>query len=219
MDHAAHQQHHEPSPTAATTTHAAGHDRHEGHSVAMFRDKFWLSLVLTVPTVLLSPEVAGWIGYSIPSIPGIEYVPAILGTVIFLYGGMVFIRGAQGELADRTARDDDPHLAGHHRLVRDLVGRHARLLRGRDLVGTRHPDHDHAARPLARDALDRPGARCPRRPRGTPARYGRAGHRQRHRGGADRRPPRQRHRPGPPRCAGARRTAWSSRARPTSTSR
>jgi Cu2+-exporting ATPase len=80
---------------------AAGHDRHEGHSVAMFRDKFWLSLALTIPTVLLSPEVGGWIGYTIPSIPGIEYVPAILGTIIFFYGGMVFIRGAQGELADR----------------------------------------------------------------------------------------------------------------------
>jgi Cu2+-exporting ATPase len=76
---------------------AAGHDRHEGHSVAMFRDKFGLSLALTIPTVLLSAEVAGWIGYTIPSIPGIEYLPDILGTVIFVYGGLVFIRGAQGE--------------------------------------------------------------------------------------------------------------------------
>jgi Cu2+-exporting ATPase len=103
MDHAAHQQHQGPPPTAAAhhEGHAAGHDRHAGHSVAMFRDKFWLSLTLTIPTVLLSPEVAGWIGYTIPSIAGIEYVPAILGTIIFLYGGMVFIRGAQGELADR----------------------------------------------------------------------------------------------------------------------
>ena len=101
MDHAAHQQHHEPSAVAAASAHAAGHDRHEGHSVAMFRDKFWLSLALTVPTVLLSPEVAGWIGYSIPSLPWIEYYPAILGTAIFLYGGLVFLRGARGELADR----------------------------------------------------------------------------------------------------------------------
>ena len=103
MDHAAHQQHHEPAPTAAAhhEGHAAGHDRHAGHSVAMFRDKFWLSLALTIPTVLLSPEVAGWFGYTIPTFPGIEYVPAILGTIIFLYGGLVFIRGAQGELADR----------------------------------------------------------------------------------------------------------------------
>jgi Cu2+-exporting ATPase len=67
----------------------------------MFRDKFWLSLALTIPVVLLSPEVAEWLGYTIPAIPWIEYVPAILGTVVFLYGGLVFLRGARGELADR----------------------------------------------------------------------------------------------------------------------
>src|SRR6187431_2603674 len=103
MDHAAHQQHHEQPPTAAAHQegHAAGHDRHEGHSVAMFRDKLWLSLALTIPVVLLSHDIQEWLGYSIPMFPGIEYVPAILGTIIFFYGGMVFIRGARGELADR----------------------------------------------------------------------------------------------------------------------
>jgi P-type Cu2+ transporter len=80
---------------------AGGHDRHEGHSVAMFRDKFWLSLALTIPVVLLSRDIQEWVGYSIPMIPGIEYLPAILGTIVFFYGGLVFIRGAQGELADR----------------------------------------------------------------------------------------------------------------------
>jgi Cu2+-exporting ATPase len=102
MDHHDHEM---TAPAASAPVehdmHAAGHDRHEGHSVAMFRDKFWLSLALTVPTVFLSPEVAGWLGYTIPSIPGIEYLPAILGTVIFFYGGLVFLRGARGELADR----------------------------------------------------------------------------------------------------------------------
>jgi Cu2+-exporting ATPase len=82
-------------------TGAGGHDRHEGHSVAMFRDKFWLSLALTIPVVLLSHDVQTWLGYQIPPFPGVEYVPAILGTIIFLYGGLVFLRGAQGELADR----------------------------------------------------------------------------------------------------------------------
>jgi Cu2+-exporting ATPase len=67
----------------------------------MFRDKFWLSLALTIPVVFLSDDIQEWFGYTIPTVPGIEYVPAILGTIIFLYGGMVFIRGAQGELADR----------------------------------------------------------------------------------------------------------------------
>ena len=80
---------------------AGGHDKHAGHSVAMFRDKFWLSLALTIPVVLLSHDIQEWFGYSIPMFPGIEYVPAILGTIVFLYGGLVFIRGAQGELADR----------------------------------------------------------------------------------------------------------------------
>jgi P-type Cu2+ transporter len=100
-----HHEHHQEAPSVAEPRQhdmtAAGHDRHEGHSVAMFRDKFWLSFALTIPTVLLSPQVAGWIGYAIPSIPGIADVPALLGTVIFFYGGLVFIRGAQGELADR----------------------------------------------------------------------------------------------------------------------
>jgi Cu2+-exporting ATPase len=82
--------------------HVAGdHDKHAGHSVAMFRDKFWLSLALTIPVVLLSRDIQTWFGYSIPIFPGERYAAAILGTIIFVYGGLVFIRGAQGELADR----------------------------------------------------------------------------------------------------------------------
>src|SRR5712672_1785526 len=78
-----------------------GHDRHEGHSVATFRDKFWLSFALTIPTVIWSPEVQHWLGYTAPSFPGSRFIPAILGTIVFVYGGLVFIRGAWGELADR----------------------------------------------------------------------------------------------------------------------
>ena len=77
------------------------HDRHAGHSVAMFRDRFWLSFALTLPTVFLSPEVQHWLGYTAPSFPGSTLIPAILGTAVFLYGGLVFLRGAQSELADR----------------------------------------------------------------------------------------------------------------------
>src|ERR1700730_14814370 len=76
------------------------HDRHAGHSVAMFRDKFWLSLALTIPVVFWSTDVQHWLGYSAPSFPGSGFIPAILGTVVFVYGGLVFIRGAWGELAD-----------------------------------------------------------------------------------------------------------------------
>ena len=81
-------------------THGS-HDRHAGHSVAMFRDKFWLSLALTIPVVAWSTDVQHWLGYTAPSFPGSKFIPAILGTVVFVYGGLVFIRGARGELADR----------------------------------------------------------------------------------------------------------------------
>jgi P-type Cu2+ transporter len=77
-----------------------GHDRHAGHSVAMFRDKFWVSFALTIPTVFWSSEVQHWLGYTAPSFPGSKLIPAIFGTAVFLYGGLVFVRGAQGELAD-----------------------------------------------------------------------------------------------------------------------
>src|SRR5258708_4573998 len=77
-----------------------GHDRHAGHSVAMFRDKFWLSFALTIPVVVWSSDVQRWFGYTAPSFLGSKLVPAVLGTGVFIYGGLVFIRGAQRELAD-----------------------------------------------------------------------------------------------------------------------
>jgi P-type Cu2+ transporter len=81
--------------------HHQAHDRHSGHSVAMFRDKFWWSFALTVPTVIWSPEVQHWLGFTAPPFPGSRFLPAILGTIVFVYGGVVFVRGAHGELADR----------------------------------------------------------------------------------------------------------------------
>src|SRR5258705_78236 len=77
-------------------------DRHAGHSVAMFRDKFWLSFAFTIPVVFWSTDVQHWFGYTSPSFPGSKFIPAIFGTVVFVYGGLVFIRGAWSELADHT---------------------------------------------------------------------------------------------------------------------
>ena len=77
------------------------HSRHAGHSVAMFRDKFWLSLAVTIPVVVWSADVQRWIGYRAPVFPGSKLIPPILGTFVFLYAGIVFIRGAWRELADR----------------------------------------------------------------------------------------------------------------------
>ena len=85
----------------ARASHGSAHDEHAGHSVAMFRDKFWLSLALTIPVLIWSQDPQTWLGYQAPSFPGSNLVPAILGTVVFLYGGLVFLRGAVGELRDR----------------------------------------------------------------------------------------------------------------------
>jgi Cu2+-exporting ATPase len=67
----------------------------------MFRDKFWLSFALTIPVVFWSPDVQHWVGYTAPSFPGSALIPAVLRTGVFVYGGLVFIRGARSELADR----------------------------------------------------------------------------------------------------------------------
>ena len=79
----------------------ASHDRHEGHSVAMFRDKFWLSLALTFPVLIWSRDPQVWLGYTAPVFPGSALIPSVLGTIVFAYGGLVFLRGARTELADR----------------------------------------------------------------------------------------------------------------------
>jgi P-type Cu2+ transporter len=68
----------------------------------MFRDKFWLSLALTIPVVFWSADVQHWLGYTAPSFPGSSFIPSVLGTLVFAYGGVVFLRGAVGELADRA---------------------------------------------------------------------------------------------------------------------
>jgi Cu2+-exporting ATPase len=86
---------------AAPAAGHADHDRHSGHSVAMFRDKFWLSFALTVPVIFWSHDPQKWLGYVAPTFPGSDLIPPVLGTIVFLYGGFVFLRGARGELATR----------------------------------------------------------------------------------------------------------------------
>jgi Cu2+-exporting ATPase len=82
-------------------THGHGHDRHEGHSVEAFRQKFWLTLALTVPTLAWSPMLQQWFGFSTPTFTGSRFVPAIFGALVYTYGGSVFLVGAWRELADR----------------------------------------------------------------------------------------------------------------------
>lgn len=81
----------------------AGHDRHAGHGAhgEMFRRRFWVSLVLSIPVVVFSPMVAELLGYTRPDFPGMPWIAPILGTVIFFYGGMPFLTGGWAELKSR----------------------------------------------------------------------------------------------------------------------
>jgi Cu2+-exporting ATPase len=67
----------------------------------MFRDKFWITLLLTMPTLVWSEMVQGWFRYTAPAFPGSAYIPAVFGTAVYVYGGSVFLVGGVRELSDR----------------------------------------------------------------------------------------------------------------------
>jgi len=92
---------HPKAPAPDSHGETGAHDRHEGHSVAMFRDRFWITLLLSIPTLLWSGMVQHMFGFSAPTFPGSEYVPALFGTAVYFYGGLVFVKGGLQELRDR----------------------------------------------------------------------------------------------------------------------
>jgi Cu2+-exporting ATPase len=79
----------------------AGHDRHAGHSVEMFRQKFWISLALTIPTLLWGHMLPRLTGRHAPFLPGGQWIAPIFGTAVMAYGGWVFLQGAARELRAR----------------------------------------------------------------------------------------------------------------------
>lgn len=98
--HAAHDAHAGHAHGAANHDAHADHDpgAHAGHSVAMFRNRFWVTLVLSIPVVIFSPMVAMIFGYHIPETGWTTWIAPVLGTVIFFYGGMPFLKGALREI-------------------------------------------------------------------------------------------------------------------------
>jgi Cu2+-exporting ATPase len=73
---------------------------HTGHE-QMFRQRFWISLILSVPVLLYSPAIQSWLGFAMPSFPGSQWVTPFFGVIIFLYGGLPFLRMAVPELRNR----------------------------------------------------------------------------------------------------------------------
>jgi len=78
-----------------------GPDRHGGHSVNMFRDRFFLSLILTFPVILYSDLIQRVFGFTAPSFPYSQWVAPLFSTIVFFYGGLVFLRSASQELKSR----------------------------------------------------------------------------------------------------------------------
>jgi Cu2+-exporting ATPase len=89
------------SPTAAPHHGHGSHDEHAGHSVGMFRRKFWISLALTIPTLIWGHMLWDLTGGHPPAFPGSRWIAPVFGTVVFVYGGLVFLQGAWRELKDR----------------------------------------------------------------------------------------------------------------------
>jgi Cu2+-exporting ATPase len=75
------------------------HDEHGDHNPNVFKQKFWVSLALSLPVLYFSETIQELLDYQAISFSYSQYISALLGIVMFAYGGMVFLRSARYELA------------------------------------------------------------------------------------------------------------------------
>lgn len=75
--------------------------KHEGHSTAGFLKKFWVSFALTLPIVWYSELPERAFDITAPTFPGSEYLAVLLSSIVFFYGGLVFLAGAWREMRGR----------------------------------------------------------------------------------------------------------------------
>ena len=96
---------HHDHPESHGTEHRSrpdeAHDRHSGHSTADFKRRFLWSVLLTIPIILLSPELPLLHDGPILGIPYSQQILVVLSTVIFAYGGAPFLRGSVREIRTR----------------------------------------------------------------------------------------------------------------------
>lgn len=94
-EHSHHHQNHDHHSESDSS--AAGFDKHAGHHTSDFLKRFWITLVLSVPVLLLSHMIQQWLGFTI-AFQGDKYVLLVLGSIIYFYGGMPFFKGFLGEV-------------------------------------------------------------------------------------------------------------------------
>src|SRR5256712_6868989 len=98
--HDGHPHEHHAGPAGQRMDHS-GHDKHAGHSPQMFRNRFFVSLLLTLPILYDAQLFQQWLGYRAVQFAGSEWITPVLAVVIFFYGGWPFVEGARRELAAR----------------------------------------------------------------------------------------------------------------------
>ena len=76
----------------------AGHDKHAGHNPEIFKRRFFICLVLTLPVLYFEPMFQMWFNYQAIQFARVAWVTPILSTVFYWYGGWVFLHGAWAEL-------------------------------------------------------------------------------------------------------------------------
>ncbi|MCC6803569.1 MAG: heavy metal translocating P-type ATPase, partial [Anaerolineae bacterium] len=98
--------HHEHAAPEHAGSHAMDHGGHGAHidhagHEQMFRRRFWVCLVLTIPVLLFSPMIQEWFGFSMPEFTGSTLIGPAFAVVIFLYGGLPFLQMAVPEIQNR----------------------------------------------------------------------------------------------------------------------
>ncbi len=74
---------------------------HHAHHMQMFKKKFWISLALTIPILLLSETIQTWLGITWLKLPYQQEILLILSAVIYVYGGLPFLKGMVEEVRNR----------------------------------------------------------------------------------------------------------------------
>ncbi len=102
IEHGQHPEHdaHQAEESHDEHQEKGDHVDHRGHE-EMFRQRFWVCLVLSIPVLLFSPAVQGFFGFSMPTFPGSQLITPVISVVIFSYGGLPFIRMAGPEFRNR----------------------------------------------------------------------------------------------------------------------
>jgi Cu2+-exporting ATPase len=78
-----------------------GHTSHHTHMLEDFRKRFIVSVILTIPVLLLSPTIQGFFNFEL-NVPGAELITFLLSSVVYFYGGYPFLKGIKEEIAEKS---------------------------------------------------------------------------------------------------------------------